>query len=484
MAITKNFEYIPKDKRKKILLICDDIRVHSGVATVAKEIVVHTANHFNWVQIAGAIKHPENGKVLDLSKDTNNLLKIDDSMVKLFPVDGYGNEQILREILKIEKPDAVMLFTDPRYFQFIFRMEAEIRKVCPITYLNIWDDYPAPMYNSAFYEACDLLMGISKQTVNINKLVLKGKEKNKIFKYLPHGKDSSLFYPLSNKEKSTKEFTDFKKQIFGTKKPKFVAFFNSRNIRRKQIPDTMLAFREFLYSLPKEEANECYLILHTEAVTDHGTDLNKVKEYLFDEHFGNQVIFSHSKLPESHLNYLYNIADVQMLLTSNEGWGLTLTEAILSGTPVIANSTGGMQDQLRFVDENGEWFTPSADIPSNHRGTYKEHGEWAFPVYPTSNSIQGSPPTPYIYDDRCSWEDAFKRLQEVYNLPPEERVARGLKGREWAISEEAGFTSEHQANRFVEAFDELFKTWKPREKYELVNANEYKGKFLNHKTIY
>lgn len=484
MAITKNFKYIPKDKRKKILLICDDIRVHSGVATVAKEIVVHTANHFNWVQIAGAIKHPENGKVLDLSKDTNNLLNIDDSSIKLFPVDGYGNEQILRELLKIEKPDAVMLFTDPRYFQFIFRMEAEIRKVCPITYLNIWDDYPAPMYNSAFYEACDLLMGISKQTVNINKLVLKGKEKNKIFKYLPHGKDSSLFYPLSNEEKSTKEFKDFKKQIFGTKKPKFVAFFNSRNIRRKQIPDTMLAFREFLYSLPKEEANECYLILHTEAVTDHGTDLNRVKEYLFDEHFENQVIFSHNKLPESHLNYLYNIADVQMLLTSNEGWGLTLTEAILSGTPVIANSTGGMQDQLRFVDENGEWFTPSADIPSNHRGTYKEHGEWAFPVYPTSNSIQGSPPTPYIYDDRCSWEDAFKRLQEVYNIPSEERVARGLKGREWAISDEAGFTSEHQANRFVEAFDELFKTWKPREKYELVNANEYKGKFLNHKTIY
>ena len=484
MAITKNFKYIPKDKRKKILLICDDIRVHSGVATVAKEIVVHTANHFNWVQIAGAIKHPESGKVLDLSKDTSILLEIDDASVKLYPVDGYGNEQVLREILKIEKPDAVMLFTDTRYFSFIFQMEAEIRKVCPITYLNIWDDYPAPMYNSAFYEACDLLMGISKQTVNINKLVLKGKEKNKIFRYLPHGKDSSLFYPLSDKEKSTKEFKDFKKQIFGNKNPKFVAFFNSRNIRRKQIPDTMLAFREFLYSLPKEEAKDCYLVLHTEAVTDHGTDLYKVKEYLFDEHFENQIIFSHSKLPESHLNYLYNIADVQMLLTSNEGWGLTLTEAILSGTPVIANSTGGMQDQLRFVDENGEWFTPSADIPSNHRGTYKEHGEWAFPVYPTSNSIQGSPPTPYIYDDRCSWEDAFKRLQEVYNLPSEERVARGLKGREWAISDEAGFTSEHQANRFVEAFDELFKTWKPREKYELVNANEYRGKFLNHKTIY
>ena len=143
-----------------------------------------------------------------------------------------------------------------------------------------------------------------------------------------------------------------------------------------------------------------------------------------------------------------------------------------------------MQDQMRFEDKNGDWFTPSADIPSNHRGTYKKHGEWAFPVYPTSRSIQGSPPTPYIYDDRCAWEDVVERLKEVYNSSPEERKSRGLKGREWAISEEAGFTSEHQANRFVEALNELFKTWEPREKYELVNANEYKGKFLNHKIIY
>ena len=50
------------------------------------------------------------------------------------------------------------------------------------------------------------------------------------------------------------------------------------------------------------------------------------------------------RLNDEQLNWLYNIADVQMLLTSNEGWGLTLTEAILSGTPIIANVTGGMQD--------------------------------------------------------------------------------------------------------------------------------------------
>jgi glycosyltransferase involved in cell wall biosynthesis len=360
-------------------------------------------------------------------------------------------------------------------------MEHEIRKNIPITYLNIWDDYPAPMYNKAYYEACDLLMGISKQTVNINKIVLGNKAKNKVFKYVPHGLNPDIYKPINPEDKELKKF---KINFFNKDIPEFIVFFNSRNIRRKQIPDTMLAFRAFLDTLPKEKADKCKMVLHTEAVTDAGTDLYKVKEYFFDENYPNAIKFSHQKLSQQELNYLYNIADVQILLTSNEGWGLTITEAILAGTPIIANTTGGMQDQMRFTDENGKWFTPSPDVPSNHKSTYKKHGEWAFPVYPACRSIQGSPPTPYIFDDRCKWEDATERLVEVYNLPKEERKQLGLKGREWAISNEAGFTSKHQANRVMEAFDELFNTWKPREKYELINATEFKGNFLKHKIYY
>jgi glycosyltransferase involved in cell wall biosynthesis len=479
--MNKSFEHLPKDKRKKILLICDDIRVHSGVATVAREIVIHTCHHFNWVQIAGAIKHPDKGKVFDLNESVTKETGVKDPSVVLYPVDGYGNADLLRGVLKNENPDAIMLITDPRYFGWLFNMEHEIRKNIPITYLNIWDDYPAPMYNKPYYEACDLLMGISKQTVNINKLVL-GKDKgNRLFKYIPHGLNPEVYKPI---DKNDKEFIKFKTNFFKKDIPEFVVFFNSRNIRRKQIPDTMLAFRAFLDSLPKEKADKCKMVLHTEAVTDHGTDLYKVKEYFFDESYPNSIVFSHKKLSQKELNFLYNIADVQMLLTSNEGWGLTITEAILAGTPIIANTTGGMQDQMRFEDKDGNWFVPSPDVPSNHRGTYKKHGEWAFPVYPTSRSIQGSPPTPYIFDDRCRWEDATERLIEVYNLSPQERSKRGLKGREWAISNEAGFTASHQAERVMEAFTKLFEVWKPREKYQVINATEYKGKFLTHKIYY
>jgi glycosyltransferase involved in cell wall biosynthesis len=481
--MNNSFKYLPPEQRKKILLICDDIRVHSGVATVGREVVIQTAQHFNWVNLGGAIKHPEEGKRLDLSQSTNETAGLTDSSVMMYPVNDYGNPDILRNIIKFEKPDAIMLITDPRYFIWLFSMENEIRKSIPIAYLNIWDDYPAPLYNKPYYEACDLLMGISKQTVNINKLVLDKKANSKIIKYVPHGLNHELISPIDENHKKWNELQEFKKQLFKDKQYEFVLFFNSRNIRRKQIPDTMLAYRHFIDQLPIEQAKKCCLLLHTELVSEHGTDLPAVQELLLNGEQYN-VVYTNQIFNNYQMNLLYNSTDCQIQLTSNEGWGLSLTEALLAGKPIIANVTGGMQDQMRFEFEDGTWIDFDADFPSNHRGTIKKHGEWAFPVYPTSRSIVGSPPTPYIYDDRCEAEDAAKQIMAVYSLSKEERKAKGLKGREWALGDEAGFTGEYQGKRVIEAFDELFATWKPREKFELIDVNEVKDRVINHKLLY
>jgi hypothetical protein len=74
--------------------------------------------------------------------------------------------------MDFEKIDAIMIFTDPRFFVWLFEMEDELRSKVPIFYYNIWDDLPYPMWNRSYYASCDLLMGISKQTVNLNKQVL------------------------------------------------------------------------------------------------------------------------------------------------------------------------------------------------------------------------------------------------------------------------------------------------------------------------
>ena len=363
--------YIKKEDRKKILLITDDIRVHSGVAQVARETVLNTCHRYNWVQIAGAIKHPEAGKRLDISLDTNKKSGVEDSSVILYPTDGYGSADMVRALIKEEKPDAIFLVTDPRYFIWLFQIENEIRRKIPITYLNIWDDYPAPAYNKEYYESCDALFGISKQTVNINKLVLGDKKDSKVIKYVPHGLDNNIFKPLSE---DNVELMKVKSQLFQDKDIEFVLLFNSRNIRRKQIPDTILAWKFFIDSLPKKKQDKCLFLLHTQPVDENGTDLPAIVDYLFPE--GHNIRFSTEKLSTEQMNLLYNTADAQIQLTSNEGWGLSLTEALLTGTPIIANTTGGMQDQMRFeYSDSNEWVDFNDKVPSNNRGTYKKHGE-------------------------------------------------------------------------------------------------------------
>ena len=475
-------DYLPKNKRKKILLITDDIRVHSGVAQIGREIVLETCHHYNWCCIAGAVQHPEFGKMVDLSDETGKLKKIPDPHIHLYPAHGYGEANFLKQIINHEKPDAILLITDPRYFVWLFSMENEIRKSIPIAYLNIWDDFPAPQYNEDYYESCDLLMGISKQTKLINEIVLGDKKKNRIIDYVPHGLNSNIF---SIKKEGDKELEDFMKK-FNFPKKDFTLLFNSRNIRRKQIPDTILAWRLFTEELPPEERKNVQLVLHTDIASQHGTDLGACIDYFNtgDEAYMDDILLDDNKYSTPEMNCLYNMADGVILLSSAEGWGLSLTEAMLTGTPFIANVTGGMQDQMRFVDKDGNWFTPSKDLPSNHRGTIKEHGEWALPVYPTSRSIQGSIPTPYIFDDRCEAEDAKEQIMKLYKMSKEERKRIGKKGYDWATGEEAGFTSKHQAKRVIKNFNKLFETWKPREKFEFIKDTEYKPRVLKHKLIY
>ena len=471
--------YIPKADRKKILLLCDDIRMHSGIATMAREIVIKSAHKYNWFNVGAAINHPEKGKVLDLSQDLNKVLKIEDVDVKVQPNNGYGDAMLIRTLLKREKPDAIFIFTDPRYWTWLFEMEREIRSTVPIIWLNIWDDYPAPRYNENFYDSVDTLIGISKQTVNINRLVLGDKANSKVLGYAPHGIDSDIFKPV---DKSNDKFIEFKKSLFNDKDIEFVVFFNSRNIHRKRPGDTILAYRHFCDMIGKDKARKTALVMHTAPSDNNGTDLRAIKDAFCDPDYCN-VYFSNDRLTPEQMNLMYNIADVNILISSNEGWGLSLTESMMAGTMIIANVTGGMQDQMRFVNEKGEWIDFDADFPSNHRGTYKEHGDWAVPVYPNNISLAGSPATPYIYDDRCSPEDAAEAIKKVYELPVHVRTEYGLKGREWAMSDEAKMSAKAMVENISNYIEDTFDNFEPRPRYEVHKAEPRQNKYVEHKII-
>jgi glycosyltransferase involved in cell wall biosynthesis len=475
--------YLPKDQRKKILLLSDDMRLHSGIATMARELVIQTAHHFNWVNLGGAMNHPDERKAFDLSEDVNKQIGIEDSSVKLYATSGYGTAEIVRELIKVEKPDAILHFTDPRYWTWLYDIEREIRQQMPLMYLNIWDDYPAPLYNKAFYECCDLLMGISKQTVNINKLVLEEAAGGKIIEYVPHGINEDYFFPITPEYKNYDKYLEFKKNIFEGKEIEFVVFWNSRNIRRKSPGDVILAYRQFCDLIGEEKAKKCALVMHTQAVDQNGTDLYAVRDAICDPAYVN-VFFSQERLGAEQMNWLYNLADVSMLISSNEGWGLSLTESMMSGTMIIGNVTGGMQDQMRFEDSDGNWYTPSFEVPSNHRGTYKKHGKWALPVFPSNISLVGSVPTPYIYDDRCAPEDVAEAIQQAYSMDKEEREERGLAGREWVLSEESMMSAKNMGRNIIKYVDQTFQEFVPRTKYDILKIQDLSKKYVKHPVVY
>jgi glycosyltransferase involved in cell wall biosynthesis len=241
------------------------------------------------------------------------------------------------------------------------------------------------------------------------------------------------------------------KQIKEANGVDFVVFWNNRNIRRKQPGDVILAFKSFVDSLPEDKQSRVALVMHTQAIDENGTDLRAVWKTLAPTC---KVIFSEQKLSAQDLNAMYSVADVVVNIGSNEGWGLSSTEAILSGTPIINNVTGGLQDQCGFEDENGEWIRFNGEFATNHTGRYKKHGIWVKPVFPSNRSLQGSPQTPYIFDDRVTYEEVGDAMKYWYEMTEENRAACGFEGRTWALSN--GLTAEQMGNKMIAMFQNLF----------------------------
>jgi len=293
--------------------------------------------------------------------------------------------------------------------------------------------------------------------------------KNKhLIHYVPHGINSDVFFPI---QKNDERLVAFRKGLFGDKDYDFVCFYNSRNINRKRTASIMLAFRSMCDNLPKDMSKRAILVLHTEKILDAGTDLGVIAESMLAEL--NVLILENRYSPED-MNLLYNIADITVNISSNEGFGLSIAESIMTGTPVIVNVTGGLQDQIGQKDDNGNPIEFGVSFGSNNVGKYKRHGVWAKPVWPTARVIQGSPATPYIFDDLCKWEDVADAMMYWYLMAPESREKCGFEGRRWAMNE-GGLNHKNLAEQFIKSMDFTLDNFVPEKPYSLHVDSEYVG---------
>ena len=91
-------------------------------------------------------------------------------------------------------------------------------------------------------------------------------------------------------------------------------------------------------------------------------------------------------------------------------------------------------------------------------------GEWVKPVWPKTRALMGSVPTPYIFDDRCDWEDAGVAIKEWYEMGKEQRKECGFKGHEFVTGDDSMMSVRWMCKNFIDHMDKGFENFEPRKK--------------------
>ncbi len=383
------------NKKYKVLVLSDHALSTSGVGVQTRHLINGLLQKGCWSfrQFGAAVKH----------NSYETIAVTPDFIIK--PIDGFGTPDLIRVTLAAEKPDIVFIFTDPRFFEWLFAIEDEIHQMCPIVWWHVWDNYPYPDFNNNFYHATDVINCHSHMTYTMLKEEGTHAEKTH---FIPHGLPQELFQPISEEEKAKHKLA-----LLGEdRKNNFVATWVNRNAKRKRPNDALLAWKDFLDNLEKDHGHRnATLIMHTEPTDGEGPDLFRTCKALGLQE---NVFFSRDRIEFGQMNVIYNISDVCFTLSYAEGFGLSTLESMMTGTPIIAATTGGLTRQVidhRDGSENGV----------------------ALPI--DFKTLVGSQSVPYIYEDYVSIESVSQGLRKIYDLDSDAKAALSKKVLSYAREE-------------------------------------------------
>jgi glycosyltransferase involved in cell wall biosynthesis len=419
-------------KKLKVVTLSDHPLSPSGVGTQTKYIIqaLLQSGKFEVISLGGAMKH-RNYDPIQVDGYNGDW--------RIIPVDGYGTPEMIRSILRNERPDFIWMMTDPRFYEWLWSIENEIRPLCPIVYYHVWDNLPYPMFNQKYYQSNDYIACISRLTAD----VVRNVTPNVNSVYLPHAVDQDVFTPLTKAQR----FQLRKQNMHPEDQDKFVVFWNNRNARRKQSGTLVWWWKEWLDK--NNLHDKAQLIMHTQPHDQHGQDLNQIVSHLGMNN--RQVLFSTEKVPLSNMATYYNLADVTVNISDAEGFGLSTLESLACGTPIIATLTGGLQEQVL------------------HKGKFYGVG-----LKPVSKAIIGSQQVPYIYEDRVSKNDFHNALTKMYRMGIERRLELGKKGLEH-VNRHYNFKSFQE--KWVKLMLEIHEkegSWETRRDYNNIVLEEIK----------
>ena len=410
--------------KKTILLLSDHPLSSSGVGTQARWLINGLINTGKWKFkcFGGAVKH----------EDYRTLVVNEDFIIK--PTNGFGDRNMLRQVLATERPDVLLLFTDPRFFIWVWEMEDEIHQVCPIAYNHLWDNYPWPEFNKVLYESTDLVNCINWPTYQMVKERFPEKTN-----YIPHAIPKEVYYPLPEDQQKKNKVT-----LLGSQREDhFTALFVSRNARRKMPSDILVSWKQFMDELKKKHGHsKATLVMHTEPLDPEGPNLHHVVDML---EIKDSVFFSKNRIEFGDMNKLYNACDTVVNRSCNEGFGLSTLEAMMCAKPIIAIKTGGLTRQVEDL-ETGEQF--------------------GIGLKPDASSLVGNQLVPFIYEDYVTHEALANAFMEMYEWGPEKRKQVGLRALDHARKD---YNIDNVIKSWDDTLTKLVDTWQDNRKTWEIN---------------
>jgi len=410
--------------KKKVLVLSDHALSTSGVGVQTRHLIngLLQKNEWSFRQFGAAMKH-----------DNYDVIAVNDDFI-IKPIDGFGNPDLIRMTLATEKPDLLFIFTDPRFFIWLFEMEDEIHQVCPIIWWHVWDNYPFPEYNDVLYKSTDIVNCHSYMTYEM----IKDRYPDKVG-YIPHTLPPDMFRPLSDTERD-----GFKIQLLGyDKKDHFVGMWVNRNAKRKRPNDVLLSWKLFLDRLEKDHGHRnATLIMHTEPIDPEGPNLFRTASMLGIE---DNIFYSRERIDFNQMNVLYNITDFCLNIAYAEGFGLSTLESMMAGNPIVAVKTGGLSRQV--VDHrNGNENGVALDVDMK--------------------TLVGSQQVPYIYEDYVTPENVSNGIMKLYNMDENQRKELSVSVREYATTQ---FNYEEMVDSWHESMKKCISEWKEKyERYECI----------------
>lgn len=386
----------------------------SGVGTQSRFLIhgLVATGRYSFRCLGGAIKHP----------NYDPIVVNPDFIIK--PVDGFGDRNMIRNLLINERPDAVLLFTDPRQFMWLWEMEDEIHQVCPIAYWHVWDNDPYPAFNDVWYRSTDLINCLSHKTYELVKPHFPERTN-----YIPHAFPKEVYHPLPVETVKQLRSVNYKERADW-----FIGAWINRNATRKMPNDVLMSWKMFLDDLEKKEGHrKAMLVMHTDPQDTEGPNLFATVENLG---LTGNVVFSTQKVDFNDMNALYNSVDFIVNVSKAEGFGLATLSGLMVGKPIIALKTGGMTRQV--VD-------------------YRDGTEHGVAIDPACRVLVGSQMVPYIFDDHFKHEDLSAAFQKVYSMSPEEKEVLAKKNIAYAEHE---FGYEKMISEWDRTLDKVIKDFK------------------------